>query len=376
MHTVVVGLVLADVQKSIGYVIAAVLIVGFIVAVAVNMRSGRKEVGAEITLAANRKPYLDDDELETKRLDRTLAFALLLLAVVAVALPLYWLAEPGRQDDAVNKFNDTFIAQGEELYVEGAQCAACHGPEGSGGAATFALTAANGDFIESVNWQAPALNTVLYRYSRDEVKFIITYGRGFSPMAAWGADGGGPLTNQQIDNIIDYLQSVQLEPADARAAVEKELDTTCGPDADGNCQLEGAEFATLGEALFNMGMESGFAGGAYSCGRCHTQGWSYGDPQGPGSGSGAMGPALDGGRTLRQFPTAESQIDFVTTGSDKGKTYGVAGLSGAGMMPGFGENPNVNPALTSGPKVFPMSPDQVMLTPEQIAAVVEYERSL
>ena len=44
------------VQPSAG-VIAVVLIVGFVIAVVVNMRQGRAEVGSEIELAANRKPY-------------------------------------------------------------------------------------------------------------------------------------------------------------------------------------------------------------------------------------------------------------------------------------------------------------------------------
>lgn len=366
--------VFASVQESIGFVIAVVLIVGFFVAVAVNMRKGRKEVGAELELAANRKPYLDDDELETRKLDRTLAFGLITLGVIAVALPLYWLAEPGRQEGAIEGYQAIFEKRGEQLYNEGAQCAACHGPKGVGGAANFTITAPNGDFVAQVSWQAPALNTVLYRYSRDEVKFILEYGRGFAPMPAWGEKGGGPLTDQQLDNLIDYLQSIQLPASEARAEVDKEIAETCAPDAAGNCTLPGARFRTLGEAVFNMGLYTKFAGGAYSCGRCHTKGWSYGQPQ--VSGGGAYGPNLTGGSVLRQFPTAEQQIEYISVGSVAGKAYGVNGLSGAGMMPGFGVNPNVNPPNVPGPPVAPMSPDQVMLTPEQIAAVVEYERGL
>ena len=67
-------LLLADVQKAIGYVLAVLVLLGFAVAILVNMRKGRAEVGSEIELAANRKPYLEDDELETKKLDRTLGF--------------------------------------------------------------------------------------------------------------------------------------------------------------------------------------------------------------------------------------------------------------------------------------------------------------
>ena len=35
-----------------------------------------------------------------------------LLAIIGVALPLYWLAEPGRQDGAVDTFEETFDVAG------------------------------------------------------------------------------------------------------------------------------------------------------------------------------------------------------------------------------------------------------------------------
>jgi mono/diheme cytochrome c family protein len=367
-------MVLADVQKTVGYTLAAILIIGFAVAVFLNMRKGRKEVGSEIELAANRKPYYDDDTLETRKLDRTLALGLLTLVVIVLGLGFYWLAEPGRMDDRIEGWNDTFIKRGEELYNEGANCAACHGPEGTGGAATYTLTSPSGDFVSQVSWQAPALNTVLYRYSRDEVKFILTYGRGFSPMPAWGAEGGGPLTTQQIDNLIDYLQSIQLPAGENQELVQKEIDETCAPDEAGRCTLPDARFETLGEAIFNMGLYTQFAGGAYSCGRCHTAGWSYGQPQ--VAGGGAFGPNLTGGSELRQFPTKEQQIEFVMIGGTQGIFYGSNGLSSAGMMPGYGVNPNAIVPNRPGVAVFPMSPDQVTFTEDQIAAVVEFERGL
>jgi mono/diheme cytochrome c family protein len=374
MNVILGQIVLANTQRTIGYLLAVILTVGFFIAVAVNMRKGREEVGSEIELAANRKPYFDDEVLETKKLDRTLALGLITLAVIGVTLPLYWLAEPGRMDDRIEGWNDIFIDRGEELYNEGAQCAACHGPNGVGGAADYVITAPNGDFVARVSWQAPALDTIMFRYSRDEVRYILVYGRGFSPMPAWGEEGGGPLTAQQIENLIDYLQSIQLSGPEAQAAVEAEIADTCAPDDEGNCTLPDARFATLGEAIFDMGLHTRFAGGAYSCGRCHTPGWAYGEPG--AAGGGAFGWNLTGGRTLRQFPTADQQIEYVSVGSVAGRAYGTNGQSGAGMMPGFGVNPNVTPPDIPGPKIFPMSPDQVMLTEEQIAAVVEYERSL
>jgi mono/diheme cytochrome c family protein len=368
--------VLAQVQRTIGFVVAALLILGFTVAVIANMRKGRAEVGSEIELAANRKPGTPDDELETKRLDRTLGLGLATLGVIAVALPLYWLAEPGRQEGAVANFDAQFVGRGEALYTEGAQCASCHGPNGVGGAATYVLTAENGDYIAEVSWKAPALDTVMYRYSTEEVREILIYGRPFSPMPAWGAEGGGPLTDQQIDNIIDYLYTIQLPAEDAAAARDEQIEKVCAPDADGNCTVAdpgspggSVRYANLGEAVFNLGQYDAFAGGAYACARCHTQGWSYGQPNIPGGGA-SMGPTLRGGVTLRQFPTPASQIEWVTNYTPRGQAYGFSGQS-SGRMPGFGANPNAEDPLTAR-----MSPDQVMLTEEQIAAVVAYERSL
>lgn len=371
--------ILASVQNTVGYVIAGILILGFFGAVALNMRKGSAEVGAELTHAPNRGLLPTDEELETTRLDKTLTYGLILLGIIALALPLYWLAEPGRQEGEIERFDAQFVKRGEALYTTEAQCSSCHGPNGVGGSAAYTILNGNGDFVSSVTWQAPALDTVLYRYSRDEVRFIITYGRGFSPMAAWGADGGGPLTDQEVDNLIDYLYTIQVPAAQAAAAVEKQVTDQCAPgdtepSGDAPCTAPNAPYKTLGETLFNLGYTDGFAGGAYSCGRCHTKGWSYG--QAEVSGGGSMGPNLTGGSVLRQFNTAADQIQFISEGAETGRTYGHAGLSGAGMMPGFGVNPNKDPVNKPGPRILPMDAEQIMYTEEQIAAIVAYERSL
>jgi mono/diheme cytochrome c family protein len=376
----------SNAASTIGWVIAILLIAGFFVAIAINVRRGRHEVGAELELAPNRKPYLSDEELEGKKLDRTLGAGLVLLAMISIIVPLYWLYEPARQAGAVENFKEEAIASGLDIYTTKAKCADCHGPQGVGGVKSTSLTNANGDFVATINYQAPALNTVLFRYTTDEVKFILNYGRPYSPMPAWGAPGGGPLTDQQLDNVIAYLDSIQLSAADATAALNKEIDLVCKParNSAGNftsanppcdpsvndkASPNGAtHYATLGEALFNLGLYDAFQAGAYSCGRCHTKGWSYGQPQVPGGG-GTMGPNLTGGSELRQFDTTQNQVDFITRGSELGKKYGNNGL-GNGLMPGFGVNRNAEVAGSD------LSTNQIMYTQEQITAIAEYERSL
>ena len=367
----------ASTYSRIGWVIAVVLIVGFLIGAFLVMRRSRSELGSEVELAANRKPYYDDDELETTRLDRVLFLGLLLLGITAVSLPLYWLYEPGRQSGAIEQWEETFVERGLEIYTEGANCQACHGPDGVGGVAETAILNDKGEFVAQVNWQAPALDTVLYRYSREEVLYILNYGRPGSPMPAWGAPGGGPLTEQQLENIVDYLFSIQLPASEASAALTEQLEAVCAParDADGEldgddpaCTAPDAEFATYGETIFNLGLSDGFAAGAYSCGRCHTKGWSYDQPELAGGG-GALGPNLRDGSELRQFPTAAAQEEFVIGGSEQGVGYGSTG-QGSGKMPGYLFNPNAEGEDAR------MEVDQVMYTPEMVTAVVAYERGL
>ena len=226
----------ATTVKAIGVVIAVVTGIGVVGYILVNLRQGRPEIGAEIELAPNRKPYFDDEQLEGPRLNRALASGLVLIAITAVGLPLYWLNEPGRQTGAIENFDQTFVNRGARLFAPteegGYNCAGCHGSEGVGGQAPpYTLTDADGEFVATVTWRAPALNTVLLRFSEDELREILVYGRPGTPMPAWGTEGGGPLTTQQIDELIAYIGSIQLTSDEAKAEVEGELRERAGPRA-------------------------------------------------------------------------------------------------------------------------------------------------
>ena len=324
-------------------------------------------------VAPNQIEYHADDAMEGPRLERVQAWALAMVALIALSVPMYWLIEPDRQEAMGDQFLETSIAQGEELFElndpeanpQGLGCAGCHGADGSGGAAppqiiTVAkdeVAMADGAFdsklrscapspdddallLCSVTWTAPALNTVMLRFSREEVHDIIAYGRPGTPMPAWGLQGGGAKGEQSIENLLDFLESIQLDPDEAKAEQADETD---------------------GRLLYQA-----------NCARCHTKHWSYldtfisvtdretkkttantlfdllGVP-----GGGAFGPNLTGDVTHRQFPNPKAHAEFIFTGSDFQKPYGVRGV-GSGRMPGFGS----------------------MLSEKQIQAIVEYERSL
>lgn len=405
----------ATTQRAIGWVIFALAIAGFVIYILFNLRTGKREVSAEIELAANRKPYFEDEQLESSRLTHSLLFAFGMLVLIGVGLPFYWLAEPARQANADQGFDLRSASRGEELYV--AQCQACHGPGGSGGVREVTLTEPTGDFLATVSWKAPALTGVLSRFSEDEVLQVLNYGRN-GVMPAFGAPGGGPLTTQQLDDIIFYLREVQLtedelresvesglrdgarallleerefadrvaaiedipeDAPDVRAAAQEELDADLATAVDE--LLEDAadpnspEYASVyGRLLFN----NTAAQGAYSCARCHTQGWSYdaedvnnldGEPLVDEflDGGGAFGPPLVEGATVRRFLTTDQHVTFITAGSQDGQPYlpGVPS-NGSGQMPGFGARTDDDLGVTWA----------AILTEEQIAAIVAYERSL
>ena len=376
-------MMLGNIQSSVGYVILFAVFLLCLVYGLVAMRAGHSSAGAEVSTAPNRTPYYDNQTLETTRLDRMLLISFATLAIISVVLPLYWLAEPGRQANAVKGFDQRFIDTGGELYgsntpdnPNGLGCADCHGATATGGVASYTVTDADGRFLGQVQWQSPALDTATLRYNRAELREIITFGRPFSPMAGWGEAGGGSENSQSIEDMISYLESIQISPKESQKAVAEGLKAE--KDAAANA---GAPYGSDGEALFNLGYYSGVAGGAYSCGRCHTQGWSYGD-KGP-DGNGAFGPNLTD--TTAQFPGAtagmEAMTDFVCEGTLLGAQYGVHGM-GAGRMPAFCQtkpyNPNTDP-LASQPNVETQDMGEVdsgMMTRDQVATIVEYVRGL
>src|SRR4029453_970621 len=118
---------------------------------------------------------------------------------------------------------------------------------------------------------------------------IINSGRPFSPMPGWGgAVNKGALDEQQIDNVLDYLASIQLTPEEAQHEAQAALAEKLGLVGEG--ADDGAVDAAIkkidyddpatGKALFNL---DNVAGGAYACARCPTPGSSI-LPEGGGRG--------------------------------------------------------------------------------------------
>jgi mono/diheme cytochrome c family protein len=213
--------------------VAALAGIGWLAFLVANSIRGR---GKE-EVAPNLAPGITDDTLESKRLDKTLASAVVLSAILALSLPIYFVSEQNRQDGFVEEFDDAALERGAHLYEE-FQCSTCHGANGGGGVAAYVEKRSG----ISVAWSAPAINTVFYRYDPEEVRFWLVYGRANSPMPAWGLEGGGPMNDQQIDELMEYLQSegfmlpqddalVQIEPSVNQALSRLDTADTVMADA-------------------------------------------------------------------------------------------------------------------------------------------------
>jgi mono/diheme cytochrome c family protein len=200
---------------GLGAVTLTIAVLAVLAWLAYLVNAGRARTRRREEAAHNQSFFMEDAELETGRLNGVLVSALVASAVLAIVIPVYFLDESSRQVEAAERFDEIAVERGHEWYLE-FQCGDCHGPDGGGGGAAY-VEARSG---LSTTWAAPALNDVLYRYSEEEVRYWLVYGRQGSPMPAWGAAGGGPLNSQQIDELIAYLDSIQLPQSEVLAQTD------------------------------------------------------------------------------------------------------------------------------------------------------------
>jgi len=241
-----------------------------------------KKRRSEDRTPANLTPFYDDEDLESRRLERVQGWALIFAAIFAVALPLYWLREPTRQSQSKSYFDKAAVARGAVLFANSAspeynaavslQCANCHGQKGVGGAAP---TTVNG---VKVSWKVPALNTEALRFEEDtdcanqsrrqanticDLTDIITYGRPGTPMQPWGVVGGGPKNAQSISDLVAYIESFQISPKESQDAATHALVMARSDNATDICPeymtCPGIELAnakiTLGKAVIDLGVK-------------------------------------------------------------------------------------------------------------------------
>ena len=377
----------ATTQQGVGKALIAIAVIGLLIYVFAENRVSKQSNLDSFLNAPNRKAAPNDEVFEGPRLDRWLTWALVLMTIVAISVPVYWLGEYGRQEGAIRGFDKRSVDRGEEAYFEtpnskhgtpALNCQQCHGANAGGGAVKTAVKdydknglpmkdADGKDLVRPVQWAAPRINDVALRYRKGQLRNVLVYGRA-PVMPAWGVAGGGPSTDQTIDDLIQYLRHLALEKnEEARKLYEEKWDETKDADKAFDFALNSlpmqkmrqeesvAALASAKKAPGSKGKSDGQILFELNCARCHTSGWSQGEPQ--EAGTGAFGPRLSKESLKIQFPNPADQASFIKLGTeDNNKPYGTRGINGweSGGMPYFGNT----------------------LTDKQIEAIVEYERGL
>ena len=191
------------------------------------------------------RPGETDDVLEGPRLTRISVWGLVMSLFVALFIFFYWVHEPTRMDNATAFFDNNQVLRGEQYFylptdpktgatnTRGIGCARCHGNGNTTASDNYGDNADGGTntYIDSTTGKSqtavvPNLTGVFARYAnparrpgyKTPLAYILatieqgrtngTIGDG-DDMPTWSQAFGGPLTDQQINDIIAYLETIQ-----------------------------------------------------------------------------------------------------------------------------------------------------------------------
>jgi mono/diheme cytochrome c family protein len=175
-------------------------------------RIGRKEEPPRIPFAM--RPGPSDPDLETPLLAKLQGWGVLLVAFFVIWIPLTWLFEPDtnlHQEEALLTESIARGRSGVELFSEenqaGVGCVRCHGPELRGSVildttTQTPITTPNLTTVCGGPWTGHPLI-----YSLNDIYITIQQGRNLMP--SWSIRYAGALDDQQINDIVNYIVSIQ-----------------------------------------------------------------------------------------------------------------------------------------------------------------------
>jgi mono/diheme cytochrome c family protein len=350
-------------------VIALVILVpaALLWAIFVARSRAPRRPGGVLGIPQGLRPGDPDEVLEGPRLERILAAGVVATIATAVFIPAYWLPESDRQEKFVERFEEESLERGlliaqapvtlpedadpqvfkenEKAQALGMGCANCHGgvdeedPESetnlSGGTVEY-TDPTTGDVV---NYTAPPLQNVFQRWDEEIIRETIERGRPGTPMPTWGVEYGGPMTQQMVDDIMAYLESLpgnQTPP---------EISEGCSDPAE-------EDYESCGQEIFEA-----------RCAVCHgpeaqgKEGLPVKDDPSTTETDETAVPTWYPGLALWKGDVTHLDRSLHEKTVTEGRRFQ--------FMPPFGEAP---------PQGIPIPP--YPLTESQIEAVVDYERSL
>jgi len=205
--------------------------------------------------------------------------ALLLLWAAVLVFQVVWMSEPGRLSRAEARVLEEQIARGAQLYAE--NCVICHGPAGEG---------VIGPPVNRPEWrenlteiereQVAAMLTSVVELGRggsDATRWEISGGPGnwtitsYTKMPTWGRAHGGPLNEQQVEDLVALMMEFEWGTADVARMIAPHI-----PPATTTTFENLPEATGVSQAVNDRGRQLVVD----NCLVCHMVG-DYGRPYGP-----------------------------------------------------------------------------------------------
>jgi mono/diheme cytochrome c family protein len=191
-------------------VVSAIFLFFALIIVISSAREKARQAGP--SAPPSRRPGPADEALEGRLLENYQIAGVALTVFLAVLLPFLYLREPARQKSAASKEQTESVRLGKATYEE--FCARCHGPEAEGDVVKRYVTPGV-ENAKPTDVQAPNLREIHSRHPDEDVATVawntIQKGRPPTPMPTWGLRYGGPMNDQQITDIVNYLLSIQTD---------------------------------------------------------------------------------------------------------------------------------------------------------------------
>ena len=206
--------------------IGLVVVIG---AIATGIRRPRAPRGPDIPPAMRAGP--SDPDLEVPVRERLYAWGLVAVVIMAVWTAAVFLRENVTNKDdtkallvaSIERGKLTTEPGGEENQI-GFNCERCHGPGLHGGQNVF-----NGSVVVVPNLQTvcggAAFGHPLIK-SLDDVINTISQGRTGTDMPSWSVRFAGAMDDQQINDLVNYILSIQKEPPSQNVCVNPAKATT------------------------------------------------------------------------------------------------------------------------------------------------------
>ena len=204
-----------------------------VVAAVVAFTLGRRRTQAKggIDIPPGMAPGPSDADLEKPLLEKLYVWGLLLVLTMAVWLPVVWLREPDSNSDDLRDFQSISVERGRLTTLPGSEenplgfgCTRCHGDGLRGGRNLF-----NGGIVA-----VPDLVTVCggekhghpLIKSLDDVVTVIAAGRPGTDMPSWSVRYSGAMHDEQIQDVVNYILSIQEVPEAENICVNPPETTT------------------------------------------------------------------------------------------------------------------------------------------------------